>query len=96
MKPARTRAKASPASGKQIATMPTLLMAGSEAPTYYPNPYFWTKMTLLLVGVQAVFFKPIAYDHPEELDKAATIPTRAKAAAVLSLVLRVSIPVVAG
>jgi hypothetical protein len=71
-----------------------LLMAGSEAPTYYPNPYFWTKMTLLLlVGVHALIFKPIVYDHPEELDKAPMIPTRAKAAAVLSLVLWVSIPI---
>lgn len=71
-----------------------LLMAGSEAPTYYPNPYFWTKMTLLgLVGVHALIFKPIVYDHPEELDKPPVIPTRAKAAAVLSLILWVSIPI---
>jgi hypothetical protein len=71
-----------------------LLMAGSEAPTYYPNPYFWTKMTLLLlVGVHAMIFKPIVYDHPEELDKSPAIPTRAKAAAMLSLILWVSIPI---
>jgi len=71
-----------------------LLMAGSEAPTYYPNPYFWTKMTLLLlVGVHALVFKPTVYDHPEELDQAAVLPARAKAAAVLSLILWVSIPV---
>ena len=71
-----------------------LLMAGSEAPTYYPNPYFWTKMTLLmLVGVHALIFKPLVYDHPEELDKIPVIPTRAKAAAVLSLILWVSIPI---
>lgn len=71
-----------------------LLMAGSEAPSYYPNPYFWTKMTLLLlVGVHALIFKPIVYDHPEELDKSPVIPTRAKAAAVLSLMLWVSIPI---
>jgi hypothetical protein len=70
-----------------------LLMAGSEAPTYYPNPYFWTKMILLLlVGVHALIFKPIVYDHPEELDKAPLIPVRAKVAAVLSLILWVSIP----
>jgi uncharacterized membrane protein len=70
-----------------------LLMAGSEAPTYYPNPYFWAKMTLLLlVGVHALIFKPIVYDHPEELDKAPVIPTRAKVAALLSLILWVSIP----
>lgn len=71
-----------------------LLMAGSEAPTYYPNPYFWTKMALLLlVGVHALVFKPTVYDHPEELDKSPVLPTRAKAAAVLSLILWVSIPV---
>src|ERR1700722_8739880 len=70
-----------------------LLMAGSEAPTYYPNPYFWMKMTLLaLVGVHALVFKPSVYDHPEELDKAPVIPSRAKVAAVLSLILWVSIP----
>lgn len=71
-----------------------LLMAGSEAPTYYPNPFFWTKMTLLaLVGVHALVFKPTVYDHPEELDKAPVIPGRAKVAAVLSLTLWVSIPI---
>ncbi len=71
-----------------------LLMAGSEAPMYYPNPYFWTKMTLLLlVGVHALVFKPTVYDHPEELDKSPAIPTRAKAAAMLSLILWVSIPI---
>ncbi len=60
---------------------------------YYPNPYFWTKITLLLlVGVHALIFKPIVYDHPEELDKPPVIPTRAKVAAVLSLILWVSIP----
>jgi len=71
-----------------------LLLAGSEATMYYQNPYFWTKMTLLaLVGVHAIVFKPTVYDHPDELDKPAVLPTRAKAAAVLSLILWVSIPV---
>ena len=71
-----------------------LLMSGSEAPKYYPNPYFWTKMTLLLlVGVHALVFKPTVYDHPEVLDQSPVLPTRAKAAAVLSLVLWLSIPI---
>jgi len=71
-----------------------LLLAGSEATQYYQNPYFWTKMTLLvLVGVHALVFKPTVYDHPEELDKSPVLPARAKAAAVLSLILWVSIPV---
>ena len=71
-----------------------LLMAGSEAPQYYRNPYFLTKMALLvLVGVHAMVFKPSVYDHPEELDKSPVLPARARVAAVLSLILWVSIPV---
>ena len=71
-----------------------LLLAGSEASKYYQNPYFWTKMALLvLVGVHAMVFKPTVYDHPEELDKSPVLPARARAAAVLSLILWVSIPV---
>jgi hypothetical protein len=69
-----------------------LLLAGSEALKYAPNPYFWTKMTLLgLVAVHAIIFKPRVYDHPEDLDASFTLPTRAKAAAVLSLILWLSI-----
>jgi uncharacterized membrane protein len=71
-----------------------LLMAGSQASDYYQNPYFWTKMALLvLVGVHAMVFKPTVYDHPEKLDESPVLPTRAKAAAVISLILWVSIPV---
>jgi hypothetical protein len=71
-----------------------LLMAGSEAPKYLPNPYFWTKMTLLaLVGIHALIFKPTVYDHPEELDKSPVLPSRAKAAAVLSLILWICLPI---
>jgi len=71
-----------------------LLLGTSEAVKYSPNPYFWTKMVLLvLVGVHAMVFKSTVYDHPEELDKSPVLPTRAKAAGVLSLILWVSIPV---
>lgn len=71
-----------------------LLMAGSQASDYYQNPYFWTKMALLvLVGVHAMVFKPTVYDHPEKLDEYPVLPTRAKAAGVISLILWVSIPV---
>src|ERR1700691_1403260 len=58
-----------------------LLMAGAGAAADYTNPYCWTKMTLLvLVGVYALVVKPTVYDHPEELDQAPVLPTRAKAA----------------
>jgi hypothetical protein len=65
-----------------------LLLATSEADKYAPNPYFWTKMTFLtLIGVHALIFRPLVYNRTEELDRSATIPTRAKVAASLSLVL---------
>lgn len=65
-----------------------IMLAGSKATEYYINPYFWVKMSLLaLIGIHALIFRPTVYNHPEKLDEAPVIPTRAKAAATLSLVL---------
>jgi hypothetical protein len=65
-----------------------LLLAACEAGKYAPNPYFWTKMiTLGLIGVHALIFRPIVYNQTEELDRSPTIPTKAKLAAILSLAL---------
>jgi hypothetical protein len=65
-----------------------LLLAASEAEKYSPNPYFWTKMIILvLIGVHALIFRPIVYNQTEELDRSPVIPTKAKVAAILSLVL---------
>jgi len=65
-----------------------IMLGGSKATDYYPNPYFWVKMTFLaLVGIHALIFRPGVYNHPETLDASPVIPTRAKAAGVLSLVL---------
>lgn len=65
-----------------------LLLATSEAVKYAPNPYFWTKMTVLaLIGVHALVFRPTVYNKTEELDRSPVIPAKAKAAACLSLVL---------
>ena len=65
-----------------------LLLAASEAEKYAPNPYFWTKMIILgLIGVHALIFRPIVYNRTEELDQSPVIPTKAKVAAMLSLVL---------
>jgi len=65
-----------------------LLLATSEAEKYAPNPFFWTKMVILgLIGVHALIFRPIVYNKTEELDRSPVIPTRAKVAAILSLVL---------
>ena len=65
-----------------------LLLAACEAGKYAPNPYFWAKMiTLGLIGVHALVFRPIVYNQTEELDRSPVIPTKAKVAAILSLVL---------
>ena len=65
-----------------------LLLATSEAEKYAPNPFFWTKMTVLgLIGVHALIFRPIVYNNTEELDRSPVIPLKAKLAAILSLAL---------
>ena len=65
-----------------------LLLASCEAEKYAPNPFFWTKMVILgLIGVHALIFRPIVYNRTEELDRLPVIPTKAKVAAILSLVL---------
>jgi hypothetical protein len=65
-----------------------LLLAASEAEKYSPNPYFWTKMIVLgLIGVHGLVFRPLVYNRTEELDRSPVIPTTAKLAAILSLIL---------
>lgn len=69
-----------------------LLLGGSELEKYYHNPFFWCKMfCLLLVAVHALIFRPTVYSRTEEIDRAPVIPTRAKAAALLSLTIWMSI-----
>src|SRR5215510_5871611 len=64
------------------------VLGTSEAVKYAPNPFFWTKMTLLiLVGVHALVFRPIVYNNPEEIDRATQFPARARWAGGLSLAL---------
>jgi hypothetical protein len=65
-----------------------LLLAASEAEKYAPNPFFWSKMVVLgLIGVHAMIFRPIVYKQTEALDRSPIIPTKAKVAAILSVVL---------
>jgi len=69
-----------------------LLLGGSEADKYYHNPYFWTKMTLLvLIGVHGLAFRSSVYKNTAELDRAPVLPGRAKLAGALSLVLWVGV-----
>jgi hypothetical protein len=65
-----------------------VLLGGAKLGTYYFNPYFQIKLSLLcLVGVHALIFRPQVYKNPEWLDKQPAIPRVAKVAASLSLVL---------
>jgi hypothetical protein len=65
-----------------------LLLATSEAEKYAPNPLFWTKMVILgLIGAHGLIFRPTVYNNTEELDRSPVVPTSAKAAAIVSLVL---------
>jgi hypothetical protein len=70
-----------------------LLLGLSESNKYYGNPYFQLKMFLLLmVAVHAIVFRPTVYKNTEALDRAgAAIPSVAKTAATLSLVIWIGI-----
>ncbi|PWT97320.1 MAG: hypothetical protein C5B51_31595 [Terriglobia bacterium] len=69
-----------------------VLLASCEAEKYTPNPYFWAKMSLLvLVGVHAAIFRKSVYNSTEEIDRAPAIPARAKLAGASSLILWLSI-----
>jgi len=66
-----------------------LLMAKAEL--YYHNPFYWTKMTLLLlVGVHALAFRDV-YRNTAALDSAPQVPLKAKVAACLSLLIWVGL-----
>lgn len=65
-----------------------IMLAGAKFGSYYDNPYFQLKMTLLaLVGVHAWVFHRSVYGNTLNLDRAPAIPRVAKVAACLSLAL---------
>ena len=67
-----------------------LLLAGSEADKYYPNPIFWTKVTFIgLVLIHYLMFRGAVYSNPKAMDSG--ISSMAKTAAVTSIVLWLSI-----
>ena len=73
-----------------ITVMVTLgfLLGAAKADNYYPNPYFWTKMWLLVaVLVHALVFRKSVYARVEEFDRTGVNPGNAKVAAWLSLLI---------
>lgn len=65
-----------------------ILMLGSKAEEYYYNIFFRVKLVLLaLMFLHGCYFRRGVYYNTAEIDRAAAIPRRAKAAAALSLLL---------
>jgi hypothetical protein len=63
------------------------MLLGAKAELYYYNPFYWAKMSLLLlVGIHALAFRSV-YGGTAALDSAPRIPRKAKVAACLSLLI---------
>jgi hypothetical protein len=68
-----------------------ILLLWSKAAIYYPNPYLRIKLMLFaLIIIHAIVFRSV-YRNVADLDRGTMIPGRAKLAAVLSLVLWISV-----
>jgi hypothetical protein len=69
-----------------------ILMFGSKAEEYYYNIFFRLKMVLLaLMFIHGWVFRHSVYCNTAEIDRAPRIPSRAKLAAALSMILWASI-----
>ncbi|HTA70328.1 MAG TPA: DUF6644 family protein [Bryobacteraceae bacterium] len=69
-----------------------VLLFGAGAMQYAGDPWFRVKIALLgLIAVNHLVFRRGVYNNAAELDRAARLPGRAKLAAVLSLVLWLSV-----
>lgn len=67
-------------------------LLAAKAELYYHNPFYWTKMTLLLlVAVHALAFHRSVYGNTAELDREPKVPARAKVAACISLLLWIGV-----
>jgi hypothetical protein len=69
-----------------------LFLAWAKAGKYLGNPYFQIKMTLLLlIIIHSIYFRRRVYKNTEELDRLPQVPGRAKAAAILSMVMWIGV-----
>lgn len=69
-----------------------ILLAGSKLDTYYLNPFFQLKLSLLcLIGIHGLIFRPLVYNNPGALDSEGKLPMRAKLAGAISLLLWVAV-----
>ena len=68
-----------------------ILLVWCKAAIYYPNPFLRIKLALFaLIIIHALVFKSV-YRNVTDLDRSPVIPGRAKAAAVLSMILWIGV-----
>ena len=68
-----------------------ILLLWCKVAIYYPNPFLRIKLALfVLILIHALVFRSV-YRNITELDRSPVIPGRAKAAAVLSMVLWIGV-----
>jgi len=68
-----------------------ILLLWCKAAIYYPNPFLHIKLTLfVLIIIHALVFRDV-YRNISDLDRSPVIPGRAKAAAVLSMILWIGV-----
>jgi hypothetical protein len=68
------------------------LLFSAKAARYYINPYFTTKIILLLLtGVHAMVFRRRVYSRTVEFDRMGAVPSEARTAAWISLALWLAI-----
>ena len=68
-----------------------ILLLWCKAAIYYPNPFLHIKLALLaLILIHALVFRGV-YRNITDLDRSPVIPGRAKAAAVLSMILWIGV-----
>ena len=74
--------------GFGVVSVSGLLLTWAEPVKLYHSKSFWTKMALIaIVGLHALVYRRDVYGNTAVLDKMTVMPTKAKRAAALSLVL---------
>jgi hypothetical protein len=78
--------------GLTLVVLCGLTLAWSKAAIYWPNPFFKMKLACLaLVALHALVFRSPVYKSLGEMDKFGKATTTAKLAAVISLILWISL-----
>jgi hypothetical protein len=78
--------------GMAVSSITGLILVYGQPTRFFDNIFFWIKMMMMaLAGANALVFHYTTYGSVAEWDSAPVMPSRAKFAAVISIVLWVSI-----